>query len=335
MGFNIKFRGKTKVHLLEVCFNVHGRFIRLSEFASNRKSTFLVILEGDNGRGWELLKSALNSMLVVPSSSFVEKGRQSREGRIMHKNAGPLQRSYAKVVRDEGSRKGGLVPVGRWARVVVCECQDGAVNWAEVGRAMARRLGHKGVVTIIPFSGGKGLFFVETLEEALSLHDSRFIRIKDETTVLLRGWSPKENSEVEGKFKEGWIDLRGLPFHLWSEVHLKKIMEQWGTVTEIDWRTLKLFYLSKARVKVVMKERLVLPALIEVLDGGWDFTVSVAVVGKEDGRQVREMGESTWQLAEVHTGTVGRKREEEDRSRKGVFGWGSWQNNGVERWSKG
>ena len=54
MGFNRKFRGKTKVHLLEVCFNVHGRFIRLSEFASNRKSTFLVILEGENGRGWEL-----------------------------------------------------------------------------------------------------------------------------------------------------------------------------------------------------------------------------------------------------------------------------------------
>ncbi|WJZ94568.1 hypothetical protein VitviT2T_013413 [Vitis vinifera] len=98
------------------------RFIRLSEFASNKKSTFLVIPEGDNGRGWELLKFALNSMLVVLSSSYFEKGRQSREGRIMHKNAGPLQRFYAKVVRDEGPRKGGLVLVGRWARAVVCEC---------------------------------------------------------------------------------------------------------------------------------------------------------------------------------------------------------------------
>ena len=268
MGFNRKFRGKTRVHLLEVCFNVHGRFIRLSEFASNRKSTFLVIPEGDNGRGWELLKSALNSMLVVPSSSFVEKGRQSREGRILHKNVGPLQRSYAKVVRDEGSRKGGLVPVGKWARVVVCECEDGAVYWTEAGRAMVRRLGHKGVVTIVPFVEGKGLFFVETLEKALSLHDSRSIRIKGGIRVLLRRWSPKENSEVEGRFKEGWIELRGLPYHLWSEVHLKKIIEQWGTVTEIDWRTLKLFDLSKARVKVVMKERSVLPALIEVVDGG-------------------------------------------------------------------
>ena len=32
-----------------------------------------------------------------------------------------------------------------------------------------------------------------------------------------------------------------------------------------------------------MKERSVLPVLIEVLDGGWDFTVSVVVAGKEDG----------------------------------------------------
>ena len=44
-------------------------------------------------------------------------------------------------------------------------------------------------------------------------------------------------------------------------------MEQWGTVTEIDWRTLKLFDLSKARVRIAMKDRSVLPALIEVTEG--------------------------------------------------------------------
>ena len=316
MGFNRKFRGKNSVHLLEVGFNEHGRYIRLSEFASRRKSAFLVIPEGDNGRGWELMKEALYSMLAVPSSGFDEKGRQSREGRNLHKFAGPLQRSFVNVVKEERPRRGGLVSVGRWARAMVCECHDDSVNWAEVGWAMARRLGHKGV-TVVPFAGGKGLFFVETLEEAVSLHKSRFIKIKGGFTVLLRRWLPKENSEIEEKFKEGWIDLRGLPFHLWSEVHLKKIMEQWEAVTEIDWRTLKLFYLSKARVRVVMKERSVLPALIEVLDGGWDFTVSVTVARKEDGMQVREMGESTQHLAEAHTGTVGRKREEEDRSTVG------------------
>ena len=237
MGFNRKFREKTRVHLMEVCFNNHGRFIRLSEFASNRKSTFLVIPEGENGRGWENLKFALSSMLVVASLSTVEKGRQCREEGTFHKHVGPLCRSFANVVREEGPRREGLVPVGRWARAVVCECHASSVNWVEVGRALAKRLGHKGVVNIVPFSGGKGLFFVETIEETLSLHDLRFIRIKGGLTVLLRRWSPKENSVIEGKFREGWIELRGFPFHLWYEVHLKKIMEQWGTVTEIDSKT--------------------------------------------------------------------------------------------------
>ena len=111
---------------------------------------------------------------------------------------------------------------------------------------------------------------------------------------MLRRWLPKENSEVERKFRGGWIELRGLPFHLWSEVHLKKIMEQQRTGTEIDWQTLKLYDLCKARVRVVMKERSFLLALIEVLDEEWEFTISAVVAGEEDGKRGREMGESTW-----------------------------------------
>ncbi|RVW86220.1 hypothetical protein CK203_046053 [Vitis vinifera] len=57
-----------------------------------------------------------------------------------------------------------------------------------------------------------------------------------------------DNTKVLGKFREGWIELQGLPFHLWSEEHLKKIVEQWGMV-----------------------EQRVLPALIEVKDGGQLF----------------------------------------------------------------
>ena len=85
----------------------------------------------------------------------------------------------------------------------MCECHVGSVNWTEVGRALAKRLGHKGVVTIVPFSGGKGIFFIETIEEALSLHNLRFIKIKGGFTILLRIWSPKENLVVDGKFRGG------------------------------------------------------------------------------------------------------------------------------------
>ncbi|RVX23840.1 hypothetical protein CK203_000086 [Vitis vinifera] len=100
----------------------------------------------------------------------------------------------------------------------------------------------------------------------------------------------KRKFKVVGKFRGGWIELWGLPFHLWSEEHLKKIVEQWGTMTEIDWQTLKLYDLCKVRMRILMKERSVLPALIEVLDGGWVFTISVAVVRVEDVRRDKEIG---------------------------------------------
>ena len=119
LGFNKKYRGKFCVHLLEVSFNNHGRFIRISEFATNRKPTFLVFPQGKKGKGWENLKSALASLSVVPPSNASGKGRHYREVRFTHNHVGPLYRSFTNVVRDESPRRGGLVPVGRWARAVV------------------------------------------------------------------------------------------------------------------------------------------------------------------------------------------------------------------------
>ena len=271
LGFNRKFRGKCCVHLMEVGFNNHIRFIRISEFATNRKSSFLIIPEGEKGRGWENIKSALSSMLVVPPSNAVEKGRQYRGERFSYNHVGPLHWSFAKVVSGEGPRGG----------------------------------------------GGKWVFFVETTEEALFFQDLRNLRVEGRNTVQMRRWSPKENSEIEGKFRGGWIELRGLPFHLWSEVHLKKIVERWETATEIDWRTLKLFNLSKARVRIAIKDKSILPALIEVTDGDWVFTVFVVVVGDEDGRRGSVKGESTREAFASYSRTGGERRGERVRSTVG------------------
>ena len=186
LGFNRKFRGKCSVHLMEVGFNNHGRFIRISEFATNKKSSVLIIPEGNKSRGWENFKSALSSMMVVPSSKAIEKGRKFRGESCSHNHVGSLHRSYAQAVSGEGPRGGGLVPVGRWAQAVVCESNDDRVNWVEVGRSVARSLGKKGVVTIVPISGGKGVFFVETTEEALFLQDLRNLRVEGRNTVQLR-----------------------------------------------------------------------------------------------------------------------------------------------------
>ena len=95
-----------------------------------------------------------------------------------------MHRSYAKAVSDEGPRGGGLVPIGRWARAVVCKSKFDRENWAEVGRSVARSIGKKGVVTIVPISGGKGVFFVETTEEAIFLHDMRNLRVEERNIIL-------------------------------------------------------------------------------------------------------------------------------------------------------
>ena len=195
-------------------------------------------------------------------------------------------------------------------RAMVCECPISFVDWAKVVRALARFLGQKGVVTIVPFSIGKGLFFVDIVEKASFLQELRFFLVKGKYTVQLRWWSPRENTEVLWKFRGGWIELQGLPFHLWSKEHLKKIVEQWGTVVEINWRTVKLFDLSKARVRISMKECTVLPALIKVKDGKWVFTILVAMAEIEDERWVRGMCESTQGRLESHSQIDGKRMVE-------------------------
>lgn len=48
--------------------------------------------------------------------------------------------------------------------------------------------------------------------------------------VSPRRWSLRENAVVLRKFRRGWIELRGLPFHLWNENQLCYILKSWGKV---------------------------------------------------------------------------------------------------------
>ncbi|RVW91923.1 hypothetical protein CK203_030096 [Vitis vinifera] len=112
-----------------------------------------------------ILKKALSSMLVVPYPNAVEKGRNIRGESWPHNNVGSMHRSYAKAIIDEGPKGGGLVLVGRWARAVVCESKFDRENWAEVGRSVARSLGKKGVVMIVPILAGNGVFSLKQLRK--------------------------------------------------------------------------------------------------------------------------------------------------------------------------
>ncbi|RVW60289.1 hypothetical protein CK203_084077 [Vitis vinifera] len=74
--------------------------------------------------------------------------------------------------------------------------------------------------------------------------------------------------------------------------------------------TLKMFDLSRARLKIAMKDKAILPALLEVTDGDWVFTVVVVVVGDEERRRGSEKGEPTRVAVASHSGQV-----EEDEGR--------------------
>ena len=81
---------------------------------------------------------------------------------------------------------------------------------------------------------------------------------------------------------------------------------------------MKLFDLSKARVKISMKEHTVLIALVEVKEGGWVFMILVVVVGVEDERWVRGMAELTRRRNESHSRTGGKRMiEKENLTAKG------------------
>ncbi|KAL6346450.1 hypothetical protein AAG906_033246 [Vitis piasezkii] len=140
----------------------------------------------------------------------------------------------------------------------------------------------KGMVSVTPISAYKGCFFVENARKAQWLQERGSFTVRGEVFALRR-WSPEENSVVRGKFRRGWLELRGLPFHLWDEVQLSHILQQWGRVTKVARNSLKFVDLSKVTLWVEMLPKVVLPALLEVEDGDWTYTVAVTVTGEDDG----------------------------------------------------
>ena len=53
---------------------------------------------------------------------------------------------------------------------------------------------------------------------------------------------------VFGKFRRGWLELKGLLFHLWDEDQLKFILKKWGRVTEVAREAVKLLDLTKVKL---------------------------------------------------------------------------------------
>ena len=185
------------------------------------------------------------------------------------------------MVAEEGPRKGALMPVGKWARAVICDCKEKVQDWVHVGKTIARMMGTKGMVSVTSISAYKVCFFVDSARRAKWFQEQGSLLVGGRS-ILLRRWSPRENMVVFGKFIRGWLELKGLPFHLWDEVQLKYILKKWGRVTKVAWDPLKLVDLSKVKLWVEMLPNVVLLALLEVEDGAWSFIVAVSVTEEDE-----------------------------------------------------
>ena len=253
--------------------------MKITEFVAKRKPLVLVVPEGVKGYGWENLRKAIVSIQdfsVQAERVSKEKQNKPQESKGMYRG----EWSYADVVAKKGPRNGARMPVGKWARAVVCESKGKIRDWCEVGKAIARRVGMKGMVSVTPISVYKGCFFVDSARRAQWIQDQGSFTVRGEVIALKR-WSPEENSVVNGKFRRGWLQLRGLPFHLWDEAQLRHILQQWRRVTKVVRKSLKLVDLMKVTLWVDMLPNVVLPTLLEVEDGDWTYTV--AVTGEDDG----------------------------------------------------
>lgn len=94
--------------------------------------------------------------------------------------------SYVDVIAKEGPRKGALLPVGKYAREVICESQERVQDWVYVGKAIARMMGLKGMVSITPASAYKGCFFVDSVGRVEWLQEQGRMIVKGGSVFLRR-----------------------------------------------------------------------------------------------------------------------------------------------------
>ena len=65
--------------------------------------------------------------------------------------------TFVEIVVEGGPRRGALMPVGKWERTIICERTKLGICWMQEGKAIARLLGIKGMISITPFSYFKGV----------------------------------------------------------------------------------------------------------------------------------------------------------------------------------
>ena len=111
-GFIRNIRGKTRTHLMEICFNSRGRFMKITKIVTKRKPLILVVPEGVKGNGWEDLRKAISSVQDY-SDQAGRVSNETFEDAQASKGIYRECRSYVEVVAEDGPRNGALLLVGK------------------------------------------------------------------------------------------------------------------------------------------------------------------------------------------------------------------------------
>ena len=121
--------------------------------------------------------------------------------------------SNADVVVEKEPRNGALLPVGKWAKVIICESQGRVHDWVYVGKVIARMMGMKGMVYVTPICVYKGCFFVDFIGRAEWFQDQGRMTVRG-WSILLKKWSLRENIVVLGNFRKGFDRTKGPSFFI-------------------------------------------------------------------------------------------------------------------------
>ena len=77
----------------------------------------MVVPKGEEGGGWKALSEAFFSVQSL-STSNQKKDSQVPQSREVFSRGSC---TFAKIMIEGGPRRGALMPIGKWERVVICE----------------------------------------------------------------------------------------------------------------------------------------------------------------------------------------------------------------------
>ena len=139
--------------------------MKIIEIVAKRKPLVLVVPEGVKGNGWETLRKAISSVQDLSNQAIRASKEMLKESQVS-KGIYRGGQSYVDVVAEKVPRNRALMPVGKWARAVICESKGKVLDWFDIGKTIARMMGTKGMVFVTPISAYKGCFFVDSARRA-------------------------------------------------------------------------------------------------------------------------------------------------------------------------